>query len=200
MLELGPIAKLDSLEELCSTCDVIAIFLPLNDDTRGLISRNLILRMKPSALVINVARGAITDEAALAERLQAGQLGGLGLDVFAQEPIVLPSSTSQGTEGKPHLFQDLVNHPRVVVMPHCGGWTSDCWAVVEREVVARVTEIVLGQPITVKSADPRLQGQENLGCVYPLKNYGTKTEAEFDFERASLKKLLGEQEEVLRKR
>lgn len=198
--ECGPMEKVEKLEDLCRTSDVIAIFLPLNAETQGLISKEMIALFQPHALLINVARGAITDEAALAEALKEERIGGLGLDVFAQEPIRLHSATENTSccsgnkaagkaEAEQHVFADLIGHPRLVVMPHCGGWTTDCWEVVEREAVLRVKEIIEGRPITVKSADPRLQGQEALGCVYPLKKVNAKA-PEFEFERASLPKVL----------
>ena len=78
-----------------------------------------------------------------------------------------------------------------MITPHCAGWTDDCWKTVENEVVARVKEIMDGRKITVKSADPRLQNQEELGCKYPCK---TKTKRDlpeiFNFERGSLPSLI----------
>ena len=75
------------LEELCRRSDILSVHLPLNDATRGLFSRELIALCKPSCLFINVARGAVADEAALAEALTAGRLGGLGIDVYSAEPF-----------------------------------------------------------------------------------------------------------------
>ena len=75
------------LEELCRVSDVLSVHLPLNGETRGLFSRELIGLCKPSCLFINVARGAVADEAALAEALAAGKLGGLGIDVYSLEPF-----------------------------------------------------------------------------------------------------------------
>ncbi len=75
------------LEALCRESDILSLHLPLNDATRGLFSRELIGLCKPSCLFINVARGAVADEAALAEALTAGRLGGLGIDVYSAEPF-----------------------------------------------------------------------------------------------------------------
>ncbi|MBO4677081.1 MAG: hydroxyacid dehydrogenase [Oscillospiraceae bacterium] len=75
------------LEELCRQSDILSVHLPLNDATRGLFSRELIGLCKPSCLFINVARGAVADEAALAEALEEGRLGGLGIDVYSAEPF-----------------------------------------------------------------------------------------------------------------
>lgn len=75
------------LDELLAWADVASIHAPLNDRTRGLIGARELARMKPSALLINVARGGIVDEAALAAALDEGRLAGAALDVFAHEPL-----------------------------------------------------------------------------------------------------------------
>lgn len=75
------------LDELLAWADVVSIHAPLNDRTRGLIGARELAQMKPSALLINVARGGIVDEAALAAALDAGRLAGVALDVFAHEPL-----------------------------------------------------------------------------------------------------------------
>lgn len=75
------------LDELLAWADVVSIHAPLNDRTRGLIGARELALMKPSALLINVARGGIVDEAALAAALDAGRLAGAALDVFAHEPL-----------------------------------------------------------------------------------------------------------------
>ena len=74
------------LDELLPRLDVLSLHCPLNDATRGLVSRERLARMKPDAVVINTARGALIDPAALAEALKAGRLGGAGIDVLEQEP------------------------------------------------------------------------------------------------------------------
>ena len=75
------------LDELLAWADVVSIHAPLNDRTRGLIGARELALMKPSALLINVARGGIVDEGALAAALDAGRLAGAALDVFAHEPL-----------------------------------------------------------------------------------------------------------------
>ena len=83
----GPEDPFVPLEELCRQSDILSVHLPLNDGTRGLFSRELIGLCKPSCPFINAARGAVADEAALAEALTAGRLGGLGIDVYSIEPF-----------------------------------------------------------------------------------------------------------------
>ena len=75
------------LDELLAWADVVSIHCPLNAHTRGLIGAEQLRRMKPSALLVNVARGGIVDEAALAEALDDGWIAGAALDVFSSEPV-----------------------------------------------------------------------------------------------------------------
>lgn len=76
-----------SLDELCRRSDILSVHLPLTDDTRGILDKRRIGLMKPGAILINVSRGAVADEAALALAVKSGALGGLGLDVYSTEPI-----------------------------------------------------------------------------------------------------------------
>ncbi len=75
------------LDELCERADIISIHLPLNDGTRNIISRERIALMKNTAVLVNVARGAVMDEAAAAEAVIGGKIGGLGVDVYSTEPM-----------------------------------------------------------------------------------------------------------------
>ncbi len=75
------------LKELLEWSDIVSVHSPLNERTRGLISRNELQQMKPSAIIINVARGGIIDEAALAEALDNGWVAAAALDVFSVEPL-----------------------------------------------------------------------------------------------------------------
>ncbi len=101
-----------SLSELCSTSDIISVHLPLTDDTRGLINYDIISQMKENAIFINVARGAVTDEQALADAITTGRIGGLGIDVYSTEPF--PAT---------HPFYKLISNPRVCLTPHMA-WGS----------------------------------------------------------------------------
>lgn len=96
-----------SLDELCRISDVISVHLPLCNETRGIIGEKQIALMKRNAIFINVARGAVTDEQALADAITEGRLGGLGVDVYSVEPF--PAS---------HPFYPIRNHPRVCFTPH----------------------------------------------------------------------------------
>ena len=76
-----------SLEELLTTSDIVSIHCPLNERTAGLIGKEELAKMKSSAILINVARGGIVNEAALAEALENGTIRGAALDVFSSEPL-----------------------------------------------------------------------------------------------------------------
>ena len=97
------------LETVLAQADYVSLHVPLTSKTRHLIDRRALAAMKPSAVLINVARGEIADEAALIDALKSGRIRGAGLDVFAEEP--LPPD---------HPFLQL---PNVVATPHTAGQT-----------------------------------------------------------------------------
>jgi D-3-phosphoglycerate dehydrogenase len=99
------------LDELYRTSDVVSLHLRLSDQTTGMIGREQFAMMKPSAIFINTARGAIVDETALTEVLAAEKIAGAGLDVFAVEP--LPAASP------------LKSLPNVVLTPHAAGVTPE---------------------------------------------------------------------------
>src|SRR6185503_5019902 len=94
----------DSLPELLGESDVVALCVPQTDETLGLLGRRELARMRPGAVLINIARGSVVDEPALIESLQSGHLGGAALDVFATEPLPAQSP--------------LWDMPNVLVTPH----------------------------------------------------------------------------------
>lgn len=102
----------ESLSDLLPIADVVSIHCLLSDKTRHLISRSELEVMKPTALVINTARGGIVDEQALADGLREGLIGGAGIDVLSEEPPV---------NGNPLLSTDI---PNLLVTPHCA-WASE---------------------------------------------------------------------------
>jgi glyoxylate reductase len=81
-------ASFAPLDDLLARSDVVALTCPLNDDSRGLLSRGRIALLKPGAVVVSTSRGACLDEVALAEALREGRVAAAGLDVFAREPEV----------------------------------------------------------------------------------------------------------------
>lgn len=95
-----------SLEEAAKEADIVSLHVPLNDSTRGLISKDILELMKPSAILINTARGPVVDNDALAEILNAGKIAGAGLDVFDMEPPIpsdYPILTAKNTVLTPHV-------------------------------------------------------------------------------------------------
>ena len=96
------------LERLLAESDVISLHVPLTTATTHLIGRAELARMKPTAILINTARGPVVDEAALVDALEQGRLGGAGLDVYEEEPALHPR---------------LASFPQVVLAPHVGSAT-----------------------------------------------------------------------------
>lgn len=96
-----------SVEEVCRESDIITIHTPLNDSTRGLVSREMIALMKKDVIIANAARGAVTDERAIADAVKDGRIGAFGSDVFSVEPF-----------GEDHPFYEIKDLPNVCLTPH----------------------------------------------------------------------------------
>jgi len=107
---LRSVGKPDQLDRLVAESDVLSLHLHLTDQTRHIVDARRIGMMKPGAYLINVARGALVDEAAMIAALAEGRLGGAGLDVFSDEP--------------PDPDSPLFRLPNVVVTPHISGATD----------------------------------------------------------------------------
>jgi len=103
-----------SLEELLKTSDIVTLHVPLNSETRHLIDAARLALMKPTAILINTARGNVVDIEALAKCLKDGRLAGAGFDVYEQEPP-LPTS------------HPLLNAPNCVAVPHIGFATREAF-------------------------------------------------------------------------
>jgi phosphoglycerate dehydrogenase-like enzyme len=87
MRVVGVSRRQGDLDELLPQADAIVISLPLTDETRGLLGRDRFARMRDGAIIVNVGRGGVVDEAALVDALRSGKLRGAALDVFAEEPL-----------------------------------------------------------------------------------------------------------------
>jgi len=118
------------LPTLLASSDVVTVHVPLTRATTKLIDAAAIARMRPGAIVLNVARGGIVDETALAAALRDGHLGGAGIDVFLHEPPT----------GSP-----LLDAPNVVVTPHLGASTAEAQVAVAEEVAAQVLDVLDGR-------------------------------------------------------
>ena len=120
-----------SLEQVFTESDFVVVACPLNDQTRGMVSRSLLGSMKPSAHLINVARGAVVDQEALVEILVSKKIAGAALDVFTTQP--LPESSA--------LYQ--LEH--VLLSPHMAGITDDSLLAVGASVARQVKQLLRGQ-------------------------------------------------------
>ena len=104
------VGKPGDLDEVLAESDVVSLHLHLNDETRHTIDARRLRLMKPSAFLINVARGALVDEAALEAALVEGRIGGAGLDAFSREP--------------PDVMSPIFGLPNVIATPHISGTTD----------------------------------------------------------------------------
>lgn len=127
------------LDELLSTSDVVSINIRLSPRTQRLIGSREFKLMKPTAILVNTARGAIVDEAALVEALKAGAIAAAGLDVFTTEPLPADSP--------------FLSLPNVVVTPHTSGITPEATALGNRMVVDNIIQFITGKPINVRKPE-----------------------------------------------
>ena len=131
----GPADKVvtpDRVDELLAESDILVLTCSLNDQTRGLINADSLSRMKPTAYLINMARGGCVDESALVDALNNGVIAGAGLDVVGQEP--LPDDSP---------LWDMDN---VVLTPHTGGETQAYEDNVLDILLENVARLTSGQP------------------------------------------------------
>jgi len=123
-------AKLVGLAELLHRSDVITVHTPLNAETRGLLSRGQLEATKPGAFVLNVARGGIVDERALADALASGHLAGAAVDVYSAEPMA-PDNPLRGA-------------PNLVLTPHLGASTEEAQDRVGLEMAEQLVMALAG--------------------------------------------------------
>lgn len=116
------------LDDLLATCDVVSLHTPLTPETRHLIGARELGLMKPTATLVNTARGAVVDEAALVEALREGRIAGAGLDVYEDEPNVHPG---------------LLELENAVLLPHIGSATVETRAAMA-ELAARNAVAIAG--------------------------------------------------------
>jgi glyoxylate reductase len=124
-------AEFMSLDRLLNTSDVVSLHVPLSDDTRHLIDRRALARMKRSAYLVNTARGPVVDEEALAWALKEHLLAGAALDVYEREPEVHP---------------DLRQLENVLLVPHLGSGTTETRLAMANLAVDNVVAVLSGRP------------------------------------------------------
>jgi len=128
MVDLG-----DDLHEALRAADFVSLHTPLTPETRHLIDADALAAMKPTAVLVNTARGPIVDQDALAEALHHGRLGAAGLDVTDPEP--LPAD------------HPLLRAPRVLVVPHIGSGTTTARAAMTERAVDNLLAALAGEPM-----------------------------------------------------
>jgi lactate dehydrogenase-like 2-hydroxyacid dehydrogenase len=121
-----------SLEELMAEADFVSLHMPGGPGADGMIDAQMIARMKPTAFLINTARGTVVDEAALAEALKKGAIAGAGLDVFAKEPEVHPL---------------LLECENAVLLPHMGSATLETRTAMGMRAAENIAWFLAGEPL-----------------------------------------------------
>ncbi len=120
-----------SLDDLLRTADYVSLHLPLMDSTRKLIGKRELALMKPSAILVNTARGGIVDEAALYEALKAGKLAAAGLDVYEKEPV--------------NMDNPLLTLPNFIAAPHMAGSSFEGLDAIFGAAARNVMELIDGK-------------------------------------------------------
>jgi D-3-phosphoglycerate dehydrogenase len=121
------------LDNLLAQADFITIHVPKTESTAGLIGERELSLVKPTARLVNCARGGVVNEDALLRALDAGQLAGAALDVFSTEPP---------------FDSPLLDHPKIVVTPHLGASTKEAQVAVAYDVARQVVDVLAGRPAT----------------------------------------------------
>jgi D-3-phosphoglycerate dehydrogenase len=147
--------ELVEMDALLERSDAVTVHVPLTRATTGLIGAKAIARMKRTAFVLNVARGGIVDEPALAAALREGRVGGAGIDVFENEPPA----------GSP-----LLDAPNTVLTPHLGASTVEAQVAVAEEIAEQVLDVLAGRPAQYAVNAPLLsaEAEQTIGPYLPL--------------------------------
>jgi len=123
--------RICDLTQLLKESDFVTVHVPLTEDTHDMIGPHELELLKPTAFLINCARGGIVDEGALHTALEAGQLAGAALDVFVEEPP---------------FDNPLTAHPKVIVTPHLGASTREAQVAVAVDVARQILDVLDGRP------------------------------------------------------
>jgi D-3-phosphoglycerate dehydrogenase len=143
------IEKAVDLGAMLAEADFVSVHCVLNEQTRHIIGAAEIERLKPSAILINVSRGALIDEAALVRAVIEKKIAAVGLDVYGKEPLAR----------KDHPLSELYGRDNVILFPHLTFYTHEAMQRLEEETLLRCFEILEGRPVLVRSDDPRLRAQ-----------------------------------------
>jgi phosphoglycerate dehydrogenase-like enzyme len=129
------------LEELLATSDVVSLHLGLSEQTRHLVDAAALSTMKPTAVLVNTARGGLVDSAALLAALDAGRLAGAGLDVLEVEP-------------PDEVGRRLAAHERVVLTPHTAWYSEESFVALKTSVAQEAARVLTGGVPRNAIADP----------------------------------------------
>ena len=121
------------IDTLCKISDIITIHTPLNDETYHLINEKRLSMMKRNVILVNAARGAVTDEAAVAKALKEGKIGAFGSDVYSIEPMAAD-----------HPFYDIIDHPNLLLTPHMAWGAYEARVRCLDEIVLNIREFYSG--------------------------------------------------------
>ncbi|KAI6794095.1 glyoxylate reductase [Hortaea werneckii] len=121
--EMAGGAEYVGFEELLARSDVLSLNLPLNKNTRHIISTPEFTKMKRGIVIINTARGAVMDESALVSALESGQVASAGLDVYEEEP---------------KIHEGLLKNPHVMLLPHMGTWSQETQEEMEKWCIGNI--------------------------------------------------------------
>lgn len=142
-------AELAPLDRLMAEADYVVVACLLTPETRHLVNETRLRLMKPTAYLVNMARGPIVDEAALAKVLSEGRIMGAGLDVTEQEPVSMQSP--------------LLSMENVIVTPHALCWTDECFYDIAATALRSITDVSLGRRpahvVNPEVYDPSRQGR-----------------------------------------
>jgi len=133
------------LDELLKRADVVTLHTPMTEKTRGIIGAEALAKMKPDAIVINCARGGLVDEAALAEALKEGRIGGAGIDVFETEPA------------KESVLFGL---PNIVCTPHLGASTAEAQENVALQIAEQMADYLIDGAVSNALNMPSISAEE----------------------------------------
>lgn len=145
--EMAGGAEYVSFEDLLKKSDVLSLNLPSNPKTRHIISTAQFKLMKPTSVIINTARGAVIDEAALVEALDKNEIAGAGLDVFEEEPKIHPG---------------LKDNHKVMLLPHMGTWTTETQYKMEVFAIDNIRSALTGRGLISLIPEQKEQGLDKI--------------------------------------
>jgi D-lactate dehydrogenase len=131
--------------ELAALSDVISLHVPLTPETKHLIRRETLDRMKAGAILVNVSRGALIDTTALIEALKSGRLGGVALDVYEEEEGIFFEDLSGQVLQDDELAR-LLTFPNVLITSHQAFLTHEALSDIARTTVANLEALAAGKP------------------------------------------------------